>query len=180
MSIGDNIHRIRTEKGISLKQLADMVGVDKSYICAYEAGRRTPKIQSLDAIARALDVHIEVLNDTPFDGVNAMHTLFKLFDMYNGKLTQELDENGVSHIKMELEDLRLMDSWYERYARYQQDLKIADEISNSDAKLAYIDKISQEYNIWLRDYPNSDKNPGNLGVQLGLDRIGNRTGKLPR
>lgn len=156
MSVGENIRKIRIERGLSIRKLAAMVNVGESYIRAYETGKRNPKIQSLEAIAKALDVNIEVLTDTPFDSISAMHTLFKFFNMYNGKLTRELDENGVTHIKMELESLRLMDSWYERHARYLQDLKTADEISDSDAKSAYIEEIKRDYNIWLRDYPNSD------------------------
>ena len=74
MSVGENIRKIRIERGLSIRKLAAMVNVGESYIRAYETGKRNPKIQSLEAIAKALDVNIEVLTDTPFDSISAMHT----------------------------------------------------------------------------------------------------------
>ena len=43
MTIGENIRRIRKERGLTLKQLGDAVGVSEAYIRAYESGRRNPK-----------------------------------------------------------------------------------------------------------------------------------------
>ena len=40
-----------------------MVGVSETYIRAYETGRRKPKIKSLEAIAQALAVNVEVLTN---------------------------------------------------------------------------------------------------------------------
>ena len=45
MTIGENIRRIRKERGLTLKQLGDEVGVSEAYIRAYETGRRNPKLQ---------------------------------------------------------------------------------------------------------------------------------------
>lgn len=79
MTVGENIRRIRQERGLTLKQLGDMVGVNEAYIRAYETGRRNPKIKSLEAIAQALAVNVEVLTNSEFDGVKAMHRLFQVF-----------------------------------------------------------------------------------------------------
>lgn len=43
MTIGENIRRIRKERGLTLKQLGEAVGVSEAYIRAYESGRRNPK-----------------------------------------------------------------------------------------------------------------------------------------
>lgn len=45
MTIGENIRRICQERGLTLKQLGDMVGVSEAYIRAYETGHRDPKIK---------------------------------------------------------------------------------------------------------------------------------------
>ena len=84
MTIGENIRRIRKERGLTLKQLGDAVGVSEAYIRAYESGRRNPKQQSLEALATALHVNVEALTGSDFDGVKAMHRLFQVFRQYCG------------------------------------------------------------------------------------------------
>ena len=76
MTIGENIRRIRKERGLTLKQLGDEVGVSEAYIRAYETGRRNPKLKSLEALAKALHVNVEALTGANFDGVKAMHMHF--------------------------------------------------------------------------------------------------------
>lgn len=44
----------RIEKGLTQKELADMVGVAKNTICAYEIGFRSPKKSTLEKIAYSL------------------------------------------------------------------------------------------------------------------------------
>lgn len=62
MTIGENIRRIRRERGLTLKQLGEAVGVSEAYIRAYEKGRRYPKYKSLVKIAKALDVSVDVFS----------------------------------------------------------------------------------------------------------------------
>ena len=83
MTIGENIRRIRKERGLTLKQL-EAVGVSEAYIRAYESGRRNPKQQSLEAIALALHVNVEALTGADFDGVKAMHRLLQVFRPHSG------------------------------------------------------------------------------------------------
>ena len=54
MTIGENIRRLRKARGLTLKELGDMIGVSESYIRAYESGRRNPKPSSLQTLADAL------------------------------------------------------------------------------------------------------------------------------
>ena len=63
MTIGENIRRIRKERGLTLKQLGDEVGMSEAYIRAYETGRRNPKLKSLEALANAL--HVNAFSDFP-------------------------------------------------------------------------------------------------------------------
>ena len=86
MTTGENIRRIRKERGLTQKQLGELVGASEAYIRAYESGRRNPKPSSLEKIAKALAVNPEVLANSDFDGIKAMHRLFQVFRQYDGHL----------------------------------------------------------------------------------------------
>ena len=47
------IHRVRTEQGLSLRELAGRAGTSHSALVAYEAGRKVPSVATLDRIVRA-------------------------------------------------------------------------------------------------------------------------------
>ena len=89
-----------------------MVGVSEAYIRAYESGRRNPKQQSLEAIATALHVNVEVLTGADFDGVKAMHRLFQIYRQYAGELITYTDESGDERVAVSFGTLNLMRSWY--------------------------------------------------------------------
>ena len=86
MTVGENIRRIRKERGLTQKQLGELVGASEAYIRAYESGRRNPKPSSLEKIANALAVNPEVLENSDFDMIKAMHRLFQIARQYNGHL----------------------------------------------------------------------------------------------
>ena len=54
----ENLRRIREERRLSQRALADRAGVVKSTIYEAEAGRHTPRIQTLEKLADALGVSI--------------------------------------------------------------------------------------------------------------------------
>ena len=56
MDIGSRIKEIRSKKNIMQIQLAEMIGTTQSAVAAIESGRRTPKIETLQRIAAALNV----------------------------------------------------------------------------------------------------------------------------
>ncbi len=58
MTIGENIKRIRKEKGLTQKQLADKLKCATGTIQQYELGKRQPRIEQLKRIATALDVDV--------------------------------------------------------------------------------------------------------------------------
>lgn len=60
-SIGENIRRIRKEKHLTLKQLAEKTLYTPQAIGQYERGERNPSYTILALIAKALDVPIEML-----------------------------------------------------------------------------------------------------------------------
>lgn len=94
MTVGENIRRIRQERNLTQRQLGEMVGASEAYIRAYESGRRNPKPSSLEKIADALSVNPEVLANSDFDGIKAIHRLFQIF-------RQMTDNSLNARIKME-------------------------------------------------------------------------------
>ena len=60
-TIGNNIKRIRTQKGMTQKQLGDLLGISVQTVSAYESGRRRPKMESIERFAGALGVQFSAL-----------------------------------------------------------------------------------------------------------------------
>ena len=111
MTVGENIRRIRQERHLTQKQLGEMVGASEAYIRAYESGRRNPKPASLEKIAEALAVNPEVLANSDFDGVKAIHRLFQIFRQYDGSLFEYQDKDGNDMVGISFGTLSLMQSW---------------------------------------------------------------------
>ena len=66
MSIGKKIKELRKSKNISQEKLADELGVSQAMIAQYESGKRNPKIETLNRIAKALTVDISSLVEFPY------------------------------------------------------------------------------------------------------------------
>lgn len=64
------IRRYRDNAGLSQQQLADSVGIAKSYISALELGYRAPNLNLLVKIADALHVRPGELVDAMVDSAN--------------------------------------------------------------------------------------------------------------
>jgi len=58
MNIGENIKRIREEKGLLQKQVAASVGVHPSNYSKIEKGEREPSIEVLDKIAKLFGLSV--------------------------------------------------------------------------------------------------------------------------
>ena len=54
--VGDNLRRLRAEKGQSLSELARSSGVAKATLSALEGGRGNPTLETMSAIAAALQI----------------------------------------------------------------------------------------------------------------------------
>lgn len=70
MTIGENIKRIRAEKRITQKQLADALGVSQAMVAQYESDKRNPKMETIKKIADALEVSIDELCDSKATMIN--------------------------------------------------------------------------------------------------------------
>lgn len=61
MSVGDNIRRIREEKGLTAAHIARQTRVTPQMICQIERGTRSPSLQLGAEIARVLGCTMEDL-----------------------------------------------------------------------------------------------------------------------
>ena len=73
-SLGDYLREQRTQSRLSLRQLADQVGVSNPYLSQIERGLRRPSAEVLQQLAKALRISAEQLDIragivSPTDGV---------------------------------------------------------------------------------------------------------------
>lgn len=61
MNIGENIKQLRKNKGLTQKELGELIGVKAITIRKYESNEREPNIETLNKIAMALGVTINDL-----------------------------------------------------------------------------------------------------------------------
>lgn len=75
MNIGESIRHFRKEKGLTQKELGELLKVSPQMIAQYERGARNPKKETLQKIATALNVSpYDFLNDNLFNALTD-HTL---------------------------------------------------------------------------------------------------------
>lgn len=71
METGEKIRKARKSKGLTQKQLGDLVGVPDSTIRKYESGSIVPKLITIAQFARALKINpMDLLPDWFIDEVN--------------------------------------------------------------------------------------------------------------
>ena len=85
MTTGEKIKAARKEKGLTQKALGELCGMCQVQIRRYELGIVTPKISTIERIAKALDVDSYYLLDIEFDRTMAIEQFL------DKELKQELD-----------------------------------------------------------------------------------------
>lgn len=55
-TLGENLRRYRTERGLSQETFAEAVGVHRTYMGGLERGERNLTLRSVERIAAAIDV----------------------------------------------------------------------------------------------------------------------------
>lgn len=58
---GDRVRTLRRSRGLSQEALADLAGLDRTYISGIERGKRNVSLRNIDLIARALKVRVRDL-----------------------------------------------------------------------------------------------------------------------
>jgi len=61
MLIGNRLRKLRLEKGLTQKELGDLINVTKVSICCYEMGTRTPTLDTLMELERVFQVDLNYL-----------------------------------------------------------------------------------------------------------------------
>lgn len=64
MNIHENIKKARKAAGVTQKELAEIIGVYQKDISRWESGERTPSVEALAGICKALKVSANVLLET--------------------------------------------------------------------------------------------------------------------
>lgn len=59
--LGQNVRRLRIERGLSQEELAFRAGMKRSYLSDMERGTRNPTVRALGRIAEALEIAPQVL-----------------------------------------------------------------------------------------------------------------------
>lgn len=90
MTIGENIKRIRKEKGLTQKRLSELSGINEAQIRRYELGGKNanPKIETVERIAKALDVNLadimESITWADYEQSEEHKENIKIFNAYEG------------------------------------------------------------------------------------------------
>ena len=148
MAIGNRIRFFRKRKGLTQKQLGEMLGfmgkTSDVRMAQYEAEARTPKANLISVMASIFGVSPRSITVPDIDSyVGLMHTLFALEDMYGITITK-LDGELCLHLDKSLGSgyLTLFDYF---------------EAWNEQAEKLHRGKSTkEEYDNWRYNYPASD------------------------
>lgn len=104
VSIGENIKKLRKNKGLSQKQLAEILNLSEITIRRYEKSSNIPTIETLDKIAIALDMPLNELlgtNATTNDIGNKIISAQSLNNISHEELAEKtgIDEKHLRTIK---------------------------------------------------------------------------------
>lgn len=80
-----NLRAIRTARGLTIDQMAEMTGLSRGFLSQIETGKRDPGVGSLETIAQALHVPLISLIDAGSDS----DLLVRAFDLFRGLPVEE-------------------------------------------------------------------------------------------
>ena len=148
MAIGKRIKFFRNRKGMTQKQMGEMLGflgrTSDVRMAQYESEARVPKHDLVKEMAHILNVSPHAITVPNIDSyIGLMHTLFALEDMYglkigeiNGEACMRLDTSaGASYLSM----LDMFNAWQDKAAKLERE-----EITK------------EEYDQWRYNYPELD------------------------
>lgn len=106
MTVGERIKKIREQKGIKQKDLAEKLGISYVMLSQYERGVRTPKYKTVDKIALALDVTPFYLmygeNEPMLSITNVVKEFNNSTELINQKIDMLLKAFDINNIKYEI------------------------------------------------------------------------------
>ncbi len=102
INFGDNLTKVRTEKGFSQKELADMLNMHATHLSRYERNVTAPSIEVLKKLADVLSVSTDrLIYGVDEDKVKGKLNDLDLLNMFNK--VQSLDKNELVCVKSLLE-----------------------------------------------------------------------------
>ncbi|MCR4989759.1 MAG: helix-turn-helix domain-containing protein [Lachnospiraceae bacterium] len=189
MTIGENIRRIRKEKGMTVKELAERVGISDTYMRFYENGQRSPKKDAIKKIADALGVNPEVFYNADTDPVTSMHRLFHIFKQYPGKICSaeeifkdlkckktEKNEMFISFSGFSV----LISSWKDAYYIYKEEIEKAEKLSDPVKKANAILLAQQKFDDWMDFYPETEPNQKMLQLLMKANEVHDQMALNPK
>lgn len=102
----ERMRELRKAKGLSLKQLGDMVGVAEVTISTYETGKRLPPVDIVCSIADVFDVSLDYLVRGKEKDRPVGRSLQELINDYEN-LSDEVLERNIAVSQMLLAERRL-------------------------------------------------------------------------
>ena len=148
MAIGNRIRFFRKRKGLTQKQLGEMLGfmgkTSDVRMAQYEAEARTPKANLISAMASIFGVSPRSISVPDIDSYTGlMHTLFALEDMYGITITK-LDGELCLHLdKFFGSDYLTLFDYFEAWNEQ------ADRLRSGES-------TKEEYDKWRYNYPASN------------------------
>ena len=149
MTIGDNIRRLRIQRGLTQDELSYLVGIHKRMLQRYEKNERTPKQERLNAIANALGVNPQVIAIPKNIPGEEMHALFEMFRKHKGTFN---DQGNLIFKDSFTDEISL---WYQQWKTYQESLENANSIEDETERTYAIEDATDRFNYWMDTYPHS-------------------------
>ncbi len=145
MAIGKRIRFFRNRKGMTQKQLGEILGflgkTSDVRMAQYETEARTPKHDLVKEMASIFDISTHALTVPDIDTyIGLMHTLFALEDMYGLKIG-EID--GEICLRLDKSDYSTYTSMFDMFHAWQEQA----------AKLERGEISKEEYDQWRYKYP---------------------------
>ena len=106
---GKYIYQIRKKQGYTLTQLAERVGISKSYLSNIERElKQNPSIQVMESIASALNMDLNELLQNGTDQVKARHLEKEWIDFMNEFIKTGIHKEQIQEYRILVEFMK----WY--------------------------------------------------------------------
>ena len=148
MAIGKRIKFFRNRKGMTQKQLGEILGflgkTSDVRMAQYESEARVPRSDLVKEMSKIFEVSPHALTVPDIDSyIGLMHTLFALEVMYGLKIS-EID--GEPCLRLDNSDYSTFTSMFDMFRAWQQEA----------AKLERGEITKEEYDQWRYNYPKFD------------------------
>jgi transcriptional regulator with XRE-family HTH domain len=148
MAIGQRIKFFRNRKGMTQKQLGEILGflgkTSDVRMAQYESEARVPKLELIKEMAGIFDVSTHALTVPDIDTqIGLMHTLFALEDMYGLKISLT---DGEPCLRLDKSDYSTYTSMFKMFSAWQQQYE---KLSNGEIS-------KEQYDQWRYKYPELD------------------------